>query len=120
MTLSKRAFQLIALATLALSRSGAMAVLPGLWLLFYGTAVVTGGAFAVRIVRRESRAATSPIVYSAARNADISPIVYSAGSAASDAAASSATRACCLVNGWRSSHFACARRAASDQPIPRA
>jgi hypothetical protein len=27
-----------------------MAVLPGLWLLFYGTAVVTGGAFAVRIV----------------------------------------------------------------------
>ena len=39
-----------ALATLALSRSGAMAVLPGLWLLFYGTAVVTGGAFAVRIV----------------------------------------------------------------------
>ena len=39
-----------ALATLALSRSGAMTVLPGLWLLFYGTAVVTGGAFAVRIV----------------------------------------------------------------------
>jgi hypothetical protein len=39
-----------ALATLALSRSGAMAVLPGLWLLFYGTAIVTGGAFAVRIV----------------------------------------------------------------------
>ena len=39
-----------ALATLALSRSGALTVLPGLWLLFYGTAVVTGGAFAVRIV----------------------------------------------------------------------
>jgi hypothetical protein len=39
-----------ALATLALSRSGAMAVLPGLWLLLYGTAIVTGGAFAVRIV----------------------------------------------------------------------
>jgi hypothetical protein len=39
-----------ALATLALSRSGAMTVLPGIWLLFYGTAVVTGGAFAVRIV----------------------------------------------------------------------
>ena len=39
-----------ALATLALSRSGSLAVLPGLWLLFYGTAVVTGGAFAVRIV----------------------------------------------------------------------
>ena len=39
-----------ALATLALSRSGGAAVLPGIWLLLYGTAVVTGGAFAVRIV----------------------------------------------------------------------
>lgn len=39
-----------ALATLALSRSGASAALPGIWLLLYGTAVVTGGAFAVRIV----------------------------------------------------------------------
>ena len=39
-----------ALATLALQRAGQMQFLPGLWLLFYGTAVVTGGAFAVRIV----------------------------------------------------------------------
>ena len=39
-----------ALATVALSRSGSAAVLPGIWLLFYGTAIVTGGAFAVRIV----------------------------------------------------------------------
>lgn len=39
-----------ALATVALSRSGSSAVLPGIWLLFYGTAIVTGGAFAVRIV----------------------------------------------------------------------
>jgi hypothetical protein len=39
-----------ALTTLALSRAGASAALPGIWLLLYGTAVVTGGAFAVRIV----------------------------------------------------------------------
>jgi hypothetical protein len=38
------------LATLALSRAGAASILPGIWLLLYGTAIVTGGAFAVRIV----------------------------------------------------------------------
>src|SRR5262249_10122740 len=39
-----------ALVTLALQRSGATTLLPGIWLLLYGTAAVTGGAFAVRIV----------------------------------------------------------------------
>ena len=32
--------------TLALERAGQTALLPGVWLLLYGTAVVTGGAFA--------------------------------------------------------------------------
>jgi hypothetical protein len=39
-----------ALVTLALERAGQTALLPGIWLVLYGTAVVTGGAFAVRVV----------------------------------------------------------------------
>ena len=38
------------LLTLALVHSGAFAALPGVWLLLYGTAIVTGGAFSVRVV----------------------------------------------------------------------
>ena len=39
-----------ALLTLVLFRAGNLAALPGIWLLLYGTAIVTGGAFSVRIV----------------------------------------------------------------------
>jgi hypothetical protein len=38
------------LLTFALSHAGAVALLPAVWLLLYGTAIVTGGAFSVRVV----------------------------------------------------------------------
>ena len=39
-----------AVLTTVLFRAGFVETLPGMWLLLYGTAVVTGGAFSVRIV----------------------------------------------------------------------
>jgi len=39
-----------AILTAALYRSNELSIVPGLWLLLYGAAVVTGGAFSVRIV----------------------------------------------------------------------
>lgn len=39
-----------ALLTVVLLRAGIVTVLPGLWLLLYGTAVVAAGAFSVRVV----------------------------------------------------------------------
>ena len=38
------------LLTFVLYNAGAFAALPGVWLLLYGTAIVTGGAFSVRVV----------------------------------------------------------------------
>jgi hypothetical protein len=39
-----------AILTIVLYRVGAVAAIPGMWMLLYGTAVVAGGAFSVKIV----------------------------------------------------------------------
>lgn len=39
-----------AMLTIVLARSGLFALLPGVWLLLYGTAVTAGGVFSVRVV----------------------------------------------------------------------
>jgi hypothetical protein len=39
-----------ALLTIVLVRAGLLAAIPGMWLLLYGTAVATGGAFSIRVV----------------------------------------------------------------------
>ena len=38
------------LLTFVLYQAGLLSLLPGVWLLLYGTAIVTGGAFSVRVV----------------------------------------------------------------------